>query len=447
MGRRSFRPVVVLYLAAVLTMLASACCSADAADMKRGADLFWSERYDEAISAFTSAAAADSSLAPTAQRMIAVCSFYKGEYDKAMRMLTKVLTDCPASKAAADMQRGNDLYWAEQYDEAISAFTSAVAADAAVSPSALRMLGVCHLYKGDPAKAMEIFNKLLADFPTSEAAAEAPSFIALCYEHQGRAEDVIAQYKKHVLEYPDNVWTPDVMVHLSDRLTDKGAYDEALAFLGKVINEHPKLAQHARAHLAEAYLAQGKYDQAIAVAKERLEAAEAAWPGEKAAVKDPRYQLAECYRRADRGAEAIAGYQTLMADFPQDAVAVEAEYQIAWTTLNGLRDASRAKSLFEAFVAAHPDYANMAEAKSQQAFCSVMLGDHAAARDMYKALMEAYASDPSWRRTFKLLLGSCQIELKEYEEARQTLSEFMAEYPDTVDAQAAAEWYLIIRDK
>ena len=354
---------------------------------------------------------------------------------------------CSSADAAADMKRGADLFWSERYDEAISAFTSAAAADGAVSPSALRMLGVCHLYKGDPAKAMEVFNKLLAGFPTSEAAADAPSFIALCYEHQGKAEDVIAQYRKHVLDYPDNVWTPDVMVHLSDRLTDKGAYDEALAFLGKVIDEHPKLAQHARAHLAEAYLAQGKYDQAIAVAKERLEAAEAAWPGEKAAVKDPRYQLAECYRRADRGAEAIAGYQTLMADFPQDAVAVEAEYQIAWTTLNGLRDASRAKSLFEAFVAAHPDYANMAEAKSQQAFCSVMLGDHAAARDMYKALMEAYASDPSWRRTFKLLLGSCQIELKEYEEARQTLSEFMAEYPDTVDAQAAAEWYLMIRDK
>jgi TolA-binding protein len=80
----------------------------------------------------------------------------------------------PALRAQALLHRGECLYSAARYDDAIVALLAAEAtADPKVLPDTRYWLGRSYQFKNDPVKAKERFNQVIKEYPGTEAAAKA----------------------------------------------------------------------------------------------------------------------------------------------------------------------------------------------------------------------------------------------------------------------------------
>ncbi|MEX0747363.1 MAG: tetratricopeptide repeat protein, partial [Rhodothermales bacterium] len=115
----------------------------------------------------------------------------------------------PFADGEKDGRRGNELYRQEQYEEAVQAYTSALAALDDSSEPWLRYalqnnLGAALLKSGDAAAASEAFGRALLSAPNLEDAARTHYNSGNAAFGKRELEQALENYRQSLLRDPDN---------------------------------------------------------------------------------------------------------------------------------------------------------------------------------------------------------------------------------------------------
>lgn len=62
-------------------------------------------------------------------------------------------------------------------------------------------------------ESIRAFERLLAEFPEAQAAAEATYHIGLCHERAGRVRDAMAAFKATIRRFPETMWASMAAEH------------------------------------------------------------------------------------------------------------------------------------------------------------------------------------------------------------------------------------------
>lgn len=247
-----------------------------------------------------------------------------------------------------------------------------------------------------------------------------------------------------------------------------GNYNEARKWLGKVLDGGGPDAVEAAHWIARSWLKEKHPAEALAAVEKALPLAE----------KSPRHvdllmdQADAIYDLPGRRGESAALYARIAKDFPSNSQAAAALYTSASAALDS-GDYAAALAHAEAFEKAFPDHASMADAQFVAAESQLLLGKYAKADKAYAALIKKFPNHPdarSWlvRRAFALyfekkyaevvsllkpaveqlksperqaealfLLGSSQLELKQYSDAALSLQKSLAAGPHGSQADEA----------
>ena len=242
----------------------------------------------------------------------------------------------------------------------------------------------------------------------------------------------------------------------------------AREWLGKVLAGGGADAVDAAHWIARSWLKEKHPAEALAVVEKVLPQAE----------KSPRHvdllmdQADAMYDLPGRRGESAGLYARIAKDFPSDSQAAGALYASASAALAG-GDYAAALAHAEAFDKAYPNHALTPDARFIAAESQLLLGHHAEADKLYAALLKDFPTHteaPQWlvRRAFALyfekkfaevialvkpqleklksperqsealfLLGSSQLELKQFADAAQSLSKSLATGPRGPQADEA----------
>jgi TolA-binding protein len=218
----------------------------------------------------------------------------------------------PARADAANdaFQAAKALFTAGSYDEAIAAFTKAQSDYPTLAADCQRMIGCCYQWKKDYPKAVEAYGKLLADYPGTQAAAEAYYWIGLCREAQGNVDEAIAAFQKQIAQFPNSRKTAPAMLKLGERCQEKKQYDLAIEQFNKVLATSPDNTARAQLLIGICYQAQGKYEQAIAALDKVIESASGNGSADEARGRKAGCltQIGIAYQAQERYDEAIASF-------------------------------------------------------------------------------------------------------------------------------------------
>ena len=364
-----------------------------------------------------------------------------------------------AADPAADLQRGNDLFKAGDYDTAVQVLSEVAAADPKLAPDAQRTIGTCYQLKGDYAKAIECYEKLLTTYPGSEAASEVYYWLGTCYESQKNVDQAISCFEKQISGFPTSRKTAPAMLKLGERYQDKTQYDLAMQQFEKVAKEYPERAARVQLLIGICYQVQGRYQEAI----DALDKVTASSNG-NGSVNEVKLRKAECLRGQGKYAEELAYLQTLCAespdlkadslvrqaevlkdylrDYPQaiavlervitecpdSRLAVEAQARIASVKLYGLWDIAEARKMIQDFVAKHPDYPGMIYVRCDLAYCSYAEGKYLEAAKLFE---EAYTCQDSenWRPPILYIVGDSYKRAGDKAKAQEAWNKLMDVYP------------------
>lgn len=194
----------------------------------------------------------------------------------------------------ASFERGKDAFDRGDWPDAIADLKAYVEQYPGTEKTddALYYLGESYFRLKDYALASGQFDRLIRDFPASPLHPEAMFQLARCDDLQSHPAPLdqtettraISRYREFVELYPEHPRAAEARKRadaLSDRLAEKRwrngrlyyrlkQYDAANYYLRGVIDEYPRSvwAGEARLLLADAYVKQGRYDEAAATLRE-----------------------------------------------------------------------------------------------------------------------------------------------------------------------------------
>lgn len=162
---------------------------------------------------------------------------------------TKAPDYIPVYIALAEIAAGE-----KKYDDAVGLVSRVLAVDQQ-NPEAMLLSGRLSLAKGEPGKAVAALEKAARAYPDSP---QALYFLGLAYSAAGDRQKAIDQLTQSVKIAP----IPDAIVALAQLNLRKGDYSAVIVGLKPLVQQRPENMQ-ARLLLAEAFRAQGNYDDAL----------------------------------------------------------------------------------------------------------------------------------------------------------------------------------------
>lgn len=118
------------------------------------------------------------------------------------------------------------LFSQGRYSEALEAFTLVRATYPLVAPKAQRMIGACYQWQGDYESALDAYERLLTDYPASEAAREGHFWLGACYEARAQYAEALAEYQSQLSSNPE-VRAPETFHKLATRHRAMGERETA----------------------------------------------------------------------------------------------------------------------------------------------------------------------------------------------------------------------------
>lgn len=117
--------------------------------------------------------------AKLAKAYAGICYYHLGEYEEAVNWLKKVDYDDINFAPAAKQLLGDAYVELERYDDAVSAYKKAVEMDNdMISPMSLRKMGHVYEHQGETQKAIEAYQRVKEEYPSSMEAQEAEKELA-----------------------------------------------------------------------------------------------------------------------------------------------------------------------------------------------------------------------------------------------------------------------------
>lgn len=109
-----------------------------------------------------------------------ICYFEKGEYEEAAKYLKKFSADDLNIDPAASQLLGDAYVELQEYGKAAKAFEAAAqSGNDIIAPMSLKKAGIVYLHEGKNAQAKRAFEKIKADYPSSNEAQDIDKYIAI----------------------------------------------------------------------------------------------------------------------------------------------------------------------------------------------------------------------------------------------------------------------------
>ena len=355
--------------------------------------------------------------------------------------------------------KGRALYNAKKYDDAIDAFTKAVATDSSWSRRSRFAQGAAYARKGNFEQAEKCYKTeavwLLSDAKRQEIANIYLEFADSYFKppKKGPVETppnygkALEFYQKAIESHPEMKKRPEIELIMADCFRLSGNTSEAIKRYEKYVTENKKSEKatpeqliHANFYLGEMWLKSGNAIRARRVWRDLIREY-ASDDKDTKLVTDASFQLAKTYGfpRPSSSADldlGIAAMKKFAATYPKDERVADAFFQIAQAQQSRGRQEDAAVTLVDFL-------ANKEFAKNKQIpTARVMLGQIYLAQQkfddaikIWKEYLSLHPTDKQWSSVQRQIINteyaqaSYYLQKKKYAEARVAFQKFLAKYP------------------
>ena len=173
-------------------------------------------------------------------------------------------------------------------------------------------------------RALALFNQLIATYPGSELEEHAHFNTAMCYYGKGDLNIALAQFDTIRIELSDSPLLYQILYVTGEIYLKKQDYENArIEFTNVVDSGDPDLAPLASFGIPQTYLAEGKYEEAIAGYQKVIDI----YPDSQVG-RDAHFYMGWAYEKLGRYDEAIAQLEGAIDMYPRNENAANSQIYI-----------------------------------------------------------------------------------------------------------------------
>lgn len=431
MQQISGRVVIGILPVLALLLFSSALGASPSIDFERGKQLFADKRYTEAVPVLNAVAAADQSLAPAAKWLVGACYRELKDYPSAISALSGALAICGANyklETGIKQQLGLCFIATQQWAKALPVFQDVLAKRPEKAAICWYNIGRCHRELGQYAEAIEAL-KHVADDPSFGK--DATNQLAVCYEKIGDMDKARAMLQ--ALLAGGSTEPAGLKLRLALSYIRTHDYAQARVHLADILNNHPNdpLAKYAVVNIAGCMIKLGQADDALAF----LDDLGSRRPDMAQEILVAKAETIATY--ANRRTEALNLIRGLQSQSLSDSLSREARYVEAILLLVDPSQTSLCAGILDGLIQEAPDDPRADAWKFHRTLCLVSDKDWSAAREAFNQFCKDYPESDYCARA-KYYEGDCCARLGDRAGAKSIFAGVVSNYPGTSWAKAAS---------
>jgi soluble lytic murein transglycosylase len=209
---------------------------------------------------------------------------------------------------ADHLSRGQIYFENRQFPQSREHFEKIIAnfpTDSAMA-NAVFLTGRSYYWEREYARAITFLNRVAAEFPTTKDGREGLYFSAACHVRLGKNAEAAKLYEKYVTLYPNGERVDGSHLNLIDALREAGKYDEANTWVDKARSRFAGQPTEANALQGRMRmeLHRGRWAEAIAAADTMLSGVKFA--GSMTSMDEVKYLKAVALEKSGKNADALA---------------------------------------------------------------------------------------------------------------------------------------------
>ncbi len=337
--------------------------------------------------------------------LIAMCSYYKGEYKDAVRYYEDFISTFPNSKDVkkAEFYKALSLRALKDYASALAEL-STLREDKRWRERALFEIGQTYFEAEDYSEASKNFEEFLKKFPKSKKRQDVILKLAQAYFLQQKWDKARDYYKEYISHAYTSYEKAEAKLKLSQCFMKLNRPELAEAELKGIEGEYPRLKPDIDLWLGKAILRQGREDEAIPVLRRAT--------GEPGA--EAYFLIGKLYEKREEIEKAIAYYDSAKMKDPSSDYAAMAlkrssflqefmrpdtteekdparvQFLLAERYLLDLNQPEQALKEYEKVYTLYPDSPYAPKALYAQAYILKEVLKREGYRDLYRILIERY---------------------------------------------------------
>ncbi len=350
--------------------------------------------------------------------------YNRGKKEEAAAAYDRLLGECPESKLRKDglYALGVTREELKQYPQAGKAydlFLKEFADDDLAAEIRMRKAETI-LQAGDFAAAEQVFAQVAAS-PGFASADHAIDRQAYCLSKQDKFAEAALLYAKLPAEFPESIYASDAAMSAGRCFYRAAQLDEAAKWFQQVVEGDTKNVAEAAHWLCRIQLKNGQPQKARDLASGVLEKTK-----EGPFVANLQMDLADAmYELPDSRSKASDLYLKIATDHPDDPLAPQALYNVAFASLE-LEKFDEGLKHTAAFLTAYPEHRLVPDVRYVAAECHLQRNEYAESEKIYRELTEKYAKHPD-RETWLVRLGMAIYLQKKYQDTITALEGIVAD--------------------
>lgn len=448
--------------------------------LESGKSAYEKKRYDDAekIYKFILARFTRAAVVPAALFALGAVHFVREQYEDAASVYGELIKRFPNDKLANEARywRANSLWMLKRFDEAhkeFAAFVNSDLKDEAKLATALYRDGLCLYELKRFSEAAEAFERLLREHPKSELRDKALYQLGWTYIDAGKHEDALKAFDRLVNEHPQSQHAPEGHFLIGELLFMQKRFEEALTHYERSIKlssgKDEELCGRAFYRFGWTLLMLKRNSDAMSAFEEALrrqlpeeikadallqlgylqfnarKCAQALETFERLLREHPNSPLTKqallfkgrCLNELEKFADAEAALQQFLERYPKDALAIRAQFELAWAKQNR-KQFDAAIELYKA-VAADDGGELAIEAQFRVGECLLLKGDVKEALREFLRVALLYEDVHEWASASQFYAGLCYERLGESERAEKAYRVVLEKYSQTRWADKARE--------
>jgi TolA-binding protein len=389
--------------------------------------------YKKALNAYNQAIGDDNELALETLYGKAYSNFNLGDYEHAAYQFSEFIKKYPDDKRINDtkLRLADSYFGSKNFAAASKVYQELFTSDTKlISDPYTRYQYAQALYKsGKINEAIDEFNSIQTDFPTSEYADVSLYTIGWIYFQRGNYEGAISQYRIVSMKYPKTLLEPIINYSIGDAYFNLGKYDSAIVNYEKVISQFPTSSYvfDAVNGIQSSYVAKDNPEKATSFLSEFVS-------------KNPNlsyadqllFKVGEIYYSLGKYEQAKQAYQNVISTYSNSKLIDDAYYWIGKSAENLGQDEIAIFNFNKVF-------RNFKD--SDLAASSILeMGNIYRAEKKYEDALSIYdngtAAISNSQKVSEILFnkGEALLEMKKYQEAYAIFDQVSSNYPETIFA-------------
>ena len=385
-------------------------------------------KYDEALAGLN--AIPDANLEDALRQIVyfyqAKCHKARQEEQTSIELLKKAAQLVASDYTAqAYIEIGNIYAEYPQYDTAIEFYQQAYDHSTAkeVQAFALYKEGEMRFLADQYEQAVEMFKKVLEQFPEQAIAEDSSANLLLSLFNLGQYDNVITEYQNRQSSIKEDARFFAVFYAVANTYAQMGRFDESIALLEKIMNftgltgaDQEKIVLKK----AEVLIKADRSTKAIKWIESKLDDA--------AQNKDETLFLkAEAYYGSSEYEKSIEMYQRIMASFPTSPWAIDSLYGLAFAQ-NALKNFAEAMNSFFQYFEKGKEEAKRQESLYNDIMLALKLEDDQRAINHCDLYLSNFAQDQKAEEVL-FILSTLHSKTKNYDKAVELLQQYLQKYP------------------